>query len=79
MNRSGFLEGILASGFAPAAIGSGVLMPVRRLAFPSYHGVMSLRASNIGAGTLSSGYFVKIDERGYIGGFGLAEWQASQS
>jgi hypothetical protein len=34
MNRRGFLGGlsaILASGFAPAAIGSGVLMPVRPL------------------------------------------------
>jgi hypothetical protein len=29
MNRRGFLAGILASGFAPAAIGSGVLMPVK--------------------------------------------------
>lgn len=31
----GGLAGILASGFAPAAIGSGVLMPVRRIVVPS--------------------------------------------
>lgn len=31
MNRRGFLAGILASGVAPAAIGSGILMPVRPL------------------------------------------------
>lgn len=30
--RRGFLAGILAAGFAPAAIGSGVLMPVRKIA-----------------------------------------------
>lgn len=30
MNRRGFLGAILAAGFAPAAIGSGVLMPVRQ-------------------------------------------------
>jgi hypothetical protein len=29
MNRRGFLAGILAAGVAPAAIGSGILMPVR--------------------------------------------------
>jgi hypothetical protein len=32
--RRGFLAGILAAGFAPAAIGSGVLMPVRTIALP---------------------------------------------
>jgi hypothetical protein len=31
MNRRGFMAGILAAGFAPAAIGSGILMPVRSL------------------------------------------------
>jgi hypothetical protein len=31
MNRRGFLGAILAAGFAPAAIGSGVLMPARPL------------------------------------------------
>lgn len=31
MNRRGLLAGILAAGFAPAAIGSGILMPVRRI------------------------------------------------
>lgn len=35
MNRRGFLAGILSAGFAPAAIGSVVLMPVRRIAAPS--------------------------------------------
>jgi hypothetical protein len=34
MNRRGFLAGILAAGFAPAAIGSGVLMPVRQIVVP---------------------------------------------
>ncbi len=29
--RRGFLAGILAAGFAPAAIGSGILMPVKQL------------------------------------------------
>jgi hypothetical protein len=32
--RRGFLAGILASGFAPAAIGSGILMPVKQLLLP---------------------------------------------
>jgi outer membrane lipoprotein SlyB len=32
--RRGFLAGILAAGFAPAAIGSGVLMPVRKIVQP---------------------------------------------
>lgn len=31
MKRRGFLAGILAAGFAPAAIGSGILMPVRQI------------------------------------------------
>lgn len=31
MQRRGFLGAILAAGFAPAAVGSGVLMPVRRI------------------------------------------------
>lgn len=31
MQRRGFLAGILAAGFAPAAIGSGVLMPVKKI------------------------------------------------
>lgn len=38
MNRRGFLgglAGIFAAGFAPAAIGSGVLMPVRKVALPA--------------------------------------------
>ncbi len=32
--RRGFLAGILAAGFAPAAIGSGILMPVRSIVTP---------------------------------------------
>lgn len=32
--RRGLLAGILAAGFAPAAIGSGVLMPVRAIVLP---------------------------------------------
>ena len=35
MKRRGFLAGILAAGFAPAVVGSGILMPVRRLVVPS--------------------------------------------
>lgn len=31
MQRRGFLAGILAAGFAPAAIGSGILMPVKKI------------------------------------------------
>lgn len=37
MNRRNFLggmAGILAAGFAPAAIGSGVLMPARKILVP---------------------------------------------
>ena len=34
MNRRGFLSSILAAGIAPAAIGSGVLMPVRKIWTP---------------------------------------------
>ena len=32
ISRRSFLAGILSSGFAPAIVGSGVLMPVRALA-----------------------------------------------
>jgi hypothetical protein len=34
IDRRGFMASILAAGFAPAAIGSGVLMPVARLWTP---------------------------------------------
>lgn len=37
MNRRGLLAGILAAGFAPAAVGSGILMPVRRLRHALQH------------------------------------------
>ena len=33
--RRGFLGAILAAGVAPAAVGSGILMPVRRLIVPN--------------------------------------------
>jgi hypothetical protein len=36
MNRRGFLASILAAGVAPAAIGSGVLMPIKRIVLPEY-------------------------------------------
>lgn len=36
MNRRGFLASILAAGVAPAAIGSGVLMPIKRIVLPAY-------------------------------------------
>lgn len=36
MNRRGLLGAILAAGMAPAAIGSGILMPVRRVWVPSF-------------------------------------------
>jgi len=34
MNRRSFLASILAAGVAPAVIGSGILMPVRKLIDP---------------------------------------------
>lgn len=34
IGRRGFLASILAAGVAPAAVGSGILMPVRRIADP---------------------------------------------
>lgn len=34
MKRRGFLASILAAGVAPAAIGSGVLMPIRKILAP---------------------------------------------
>lgn len=43
MNRRGFLGAILAAGVAPAAIGSGVLMPVKRIVTPDrnfYHNLV---------------------------------------
>lgn len=42
MNRRGFLGAILAAGVAPAAIGSGILMPVR-LVEPAYVEIEVLR------------------------------------
>ncbi len=34
MNRRGFLQSILAAGVAPAVVGSGILMPVRKIIAP---------------------------------------------
>lgn len=34
MKRRSFLAGILAAGMAPAAVGSGILMPVRKVWVP---------------------------------------------
>lgn len=34
MNRRGFLASILAAGVAPAIVGSGILMPIRKLWTP---------------------------------------------
>lgn len=31
MNRRGFLRSMIAAGFAPAAVGSGILMPVKKV------------------------------------------------
>lgn len=31
LTRRGLLKGILAAGFAPAAVGSGILMPVKKI------------------------------------------------
>ncbi len=40
MNRRGFLKSILAAGVAPAVVGSGVLMPVRKIfAPPAFIGI----------------------------------------
>ncbi len=45
MNRRGFLQAILAAGVAPAVVGSGVLMPVRRVVVPEWPvGIVSLAA-----------------------------------
>lgn len=35
MRRRGFLASILAAGVAPAAIGSGILMPARKIIVPA--------------------------------------------
>lgn len=34
MNRRGFLQSILATGVAPAVVGSGILMPIKKLWTP---------------------------------------------
>ncbi len=35
MNRRSFLSSILAAGIAPAVVGSGILMPVRKIVVPT--------------------------------------------
>lgn len=39
MNRRNFLASILAAGVAPAAVGSGILMPVRKIVVPRWVGM----------------------------------------
>ncbi len=39
MKRRDFLKSMLAAGVAPAAIGSGILMPVREIITPNYDGM----------------------------------------
>lgn len=36
MNRRSFMQAILATGMAPAVVGSGILMPVRTIWRPDY-------------------------------------------
>jgi hypothetical protein len=51
-SRRGFLAGILAAGFAPAAIGSGVLMPTRKLIAPDLSAaLMRAMLDNVGLAT----------------------------
>jgi len=47
MRRRGFLAGILAAGVAPAAVGSGVLMPVRSLYLPPSIGSAITQTSDL--------------------------------
>lgn len=45
MNRRGFLSGILAVGMAPAFVGSGVLMPIKKIWTPEpTSGIALMRA-----------------------------------
>ncbi len=48
MNRRGFLAGILATGVAPAVVGSGILMPVRRVVTPELYVFEASREIYIG-------------------------------
>ena len=40
MNRRSFLSAILAAGVAPAVVGSGILMPVRKIIVPGPDGLL---------------------------------------
>lgn len=40
MKRRSFLASILAASVAPAAVGSGILMPVRRIITPDYDALL---------------------------------------
>lgn len=53
MERRDFLKGmagILAAGFAPAAIGSNILMPVRTLALPDWNPLLYSRVAMAAGG-----------------------------
>jgi hypothetical protein len=65
MQRRGFLAGILAAGFAPAAIGSGVLMPVRKIATIRAQDLVhsGITSTSIHANSI---HFSKIDTRRLI-------------
>ncbi len=55
--RRGFLASILAAGYAPAAIGSGVLMPVRQIVVPD-HAVATVDWVNGQLGWVSDGFLL---------------------
>ncbi|MGE4243704.1 twin-arginine translocation signal domain-containing protein [Ramlibacter sp.] len=64
--RRSFLAGILAAGVAPAAVGSGILMPVRKIVMP---GDVLWRLPR---DVLDAAYVLRIRPGGYVAGFGLA-------
>lgn len=55
--RRGFLQAILAAGVAPAVVGSGVLMPVRKIIDP-YEGLSARMAQNLTASIRHAGLMV---------------------
>lgn len=59
--RRGFLGSILAAGMAPAAIGSGILMPVRKIIAPP-QGLASVIEGDL----LIRGSLVYADDRDTI-------------
>lgn len=62
MNRRGFLKGVLATGIAPAVIGSGILMPVRAIAMPQFW-----PASTLGRG-ICTNPVARMDQYEYLNG-----------